>query len=493
MKRLVIGVLVLALFLGAAWTVSSYWFGIETEARHRSMIMRSSSWDQAKVVNESYDRGIFQSHAKTVVEIGQAARTANAAEDSPPAGPLRIALMEDISHGPLAFMTEDSGQTSLRPALAIIESKVSLDPREADTLKELQEIIPKDAVMRITTVLPWKGDGETKLSIKPFHRDFDQDRKVGVDFGGFNAQAKFSLDLKRFAGSLACERFLVDTAEDGLYQVGRIRGIFDQFRGTAGLFLGDADFTLDQFEFQRPQDKGEGKEPFRITGLRVVTSGRESGNDLSTTAVGSLDQVGVAGIGADKAHLEIQFRKLDGKAVYGLQDAIKGLRSQQSSGDDVPGQPLTKAVELLTTILRNSPEMEIKRFGFTTSEGELQSAAKLVVDGSLVGDSLNLSTLINASNLEARADVSEKLLMRMLRSTGKKSDGGTETDSDTETAGDGGGEARMDAEIQEQLADLVTQGYLELENGTYRTSARYAKGKLTVNQRDVPLDRVLGR
>lgn len=493
MKRVVIGALILALFLGAVWTVSSYWFGIETEARYRSMMMQSSSWGQARMVNESYERGIFRSHAKTVVEIGQTGQTGNAADESPPAGPMRIALVEDISHGPVAFMTEDSGQTSFRPALAVIETKISIDPQETDTLKELQKFIPKDATMRINTVLPWKGDGETKVSIKPFRHESGQDQKVGVDFGGLEAQAKFSLDLKRFAGNLACEKLLVDTAEDGLYQLGRIQGTFDQFRGAAGLFLGDVDFMIDQFEFQRPQDKSKGKEPFRMKGFRVKTSGRESGNDLSTSAVSSMDQVGVGGVGADKAHLEIEFRRLDGKAVYELQDAIHGLRDQQNSGDDAPGQALVKAVELLTKILKNSPEMEIKRFGFTTPEGELQSAAKLAVDGSQVGDSLNLLTLMNASNLNARVDVSEKLLVRMLRSTGKKSEEGTEGDSKVETDPDAVGEARVDGEVQEQLADLVAQGYLKLENGTYKTSASYAKGKLTVNQRDVPLDQVLGQ
>ncbi len=493
MKRILIGALVLALFLGAAWTASSYWFGIETEARYRSMMMQSSSWGQVRMLNESYDRGIFRSVAKTVVEVGQTAQTGNAAGESLPAVPLQIKLVDDIFHGPVAFIAEDSGRASLRPVLATMETRLSIDPQDADTLKGLQEMIPKDASVRIRTVLPWKGDGETKVSIKPFRHESDREQKVGVDFGGLDAQAKFSLDLQRFAGNLVCEKLLVDTAEDGLYQVGRIQGTFDQFQGSSGLFLGDVDFTVDQFEFQRPQDESKGMKPFRLKGLRVRTSGRESGNELSTSAVSSIDQVGVGGVGADKAHLEIEFRRLDGKAVYELQDAIKELRNQQNSGDAEPSQAVVKAVELLTRILRNSPEMEIKRFGFTTPEGELQSAAKLVVDGSQVGDSLSLLTLINASNLEVRADVSERLLLRMARSTGKTAEEGAEGDLETRTAPDVGEEVRVEKEVQEQLADLVAQGYLKLENGTYRTSVQYAKGKLTVNQRDIPLDRVLGR
>ncbi len=492
MKRVVIGALVVGLLIGAAWTASSYWFGMQTESRYRSMIEESSSWGQARMVNESYERGIFRSQAKTVVEIGQPPPKGKALEEQPVGGPLRFTLMEEILHGPLPFMAQAPGQSLLEPALAVIETRVAFDPEKNEVLKQLQDLIPKDAVTKFTTVLHWKGEGETRVSMKPFRQESGQDEKVGVDFGGLDAQIRFSLDLKRFSGNLLCEKLRVQTARHGLYQMGQMDGTFDQYQGANGLFLGDIDFKLNHFEFQGPQGGGKAEEPFRVKGLQVKTSARESANDLSTSAVTSMDQLGLGEFGADKALLEVEFRKLDARAVSELQSTLRGLRNLQDSQEEMSRQALEKAVDLLARLLRNSPEMAIKRFGFMTPEGELQAAAKLMVDGTQVGDSLNIASIVNASDLEAKVDVSEKLLVRILKSGGRKSEGGTDEDSKAEAVPDSSKEDVHDAEIQEQLAGLLAQGYLKLENGTYKTSARYAKGKLTVNQRDVPLNQFLG-
>ena len=262
MKRVVIGALVVGLLIGAAWTASSYWFGMQTESRYRSMIEQSSSWGQARLVNESYERGIFRSQAKTVVEIGQLPPKGKAPEEQPVGGPMRFTLLEEIFHGPLPFMAQTPGQSLLQPALAVIETRVAFDPEKNQVLKQLRDIIPKDAVTKLTTVLLWKGEGETRVSMKPFRQESGQEEKVGVDFGGLDAQIRFSLDLKRFAGNLVCEKLSVQTIKHGLYQMVRMDGTFDQYQGANGLFLGDVDFKLNHFEFQGPRVRVKPKNPF---------------------------------------------------------------------------------------------------------------------------------------------------------------------------------------------------------------------------------------
>ncbi len=123
MKKILAVVIGLVLVGAIALGGTSYYFGIQAEQEYRALLQQGSQLGMIKLTNESYQRGVFSSTARTAGEIRDPASTdKNAAE------PVRFTLEHDIQHGPLTLGAAPTGTRSASLVLGTIDTRLVLEP-----------------------------------------------------------------------------------------------------------------------------------------------------------------------------------------------------------------------------------------------------------------------------------------------------------------------------------------------------------------------------
>jgi uncharacterized protein YdgA (DUF945 family) len=488
MKRLLGGVLVLAV---AAFGVAAYWFGVQTEREYNAMIQRSADWQNFKLTGEEYTRGVFSSEAKAILELRNPP-TIPVRDNSQVEEPLpfKVMLSHKINHGPIPFGMLPHGGGIMRTALAVIETKASLDPRFKELFKEHN--LPGDRLptMDMFTVLKWGGESDTHLTIHPFKGELGGEKNVALDFSGLKLWIGLSPDFKHLKGTLSMDGFEAAVPQVWDLSVRRMSGSFDQVEGMSGVYLGDVVYSLDLIGFKHRDPVRAGKD-VTVKGLSVKTQARESGNDLSSSTTFYLDQIETENGSFSRAIFDLELRNLDGRALSGFQKAVKALQNQTGDSEQLAEKTLAAFLDLLPKLLKNSPEIEIRQLGFVSPDGEIKASARLTVDGRRLREPLSLPMLIESSQLDASVSAEEKTLLHILKSleSSDRAESGMELEESSPSPPMTDDE--QETQIRNTLSALVARRFLVLENGVYKGSAKYASGELNLNGQPIRLDRLL--
>lgn len=80
---------------------------------------------------------------------------------------------------------------------------------------------------------------------------------------------------------------------------------------------------------------------------------------------------------------ELEIRKIDAASLARLQQVAQEVQTQfpQYSAEQISEMMLAKYMEILTDLMKKSPEIEITRISFETSDGAFTGKAKIVFDG----------------------------------------------------------------------------------------------------------------
>jgi uncharacterized protein YdgA (DUF945 family) len=343
----------------------------------------------------------------------------------------------------------------------------------------------------VFTVLKWGGEGDTHWTIHPFKGEFGEEEKVAVDFSGLQLRIDFTPDFRRFKGSLSMGGLEAAVPEERDLTVKGMSGSFDQIEGMSGVYLGDVTYSLESIVFKH-RDPVKARKDLSMKDFSVKTQTREAGNDLSSSAIFSLDQVDTENGRFSKAIFDLELRKLDGSALSNFQKTMKELRHEPASSEQLSEKTLAAFLGLLPKLLKNSPELEIRQLGFASPDGEIKATARLTVNGKQVRDPLSLPMLLQSSQLDASVSAAEKALIRLVKSLESndqtRADEGEEESSPSPPMTD----EEQEAQIRNTLSALVAQRFLVLENGVYKANAKYADGELNLNGQPIRLDKLLG-
>lgn len=493
MKRVIWSGLVLALVVLAAWAALSYWFGILTEQEVQALIQRTSDREDFKLTSTEYRRGIFTSRATATLEFTQATLPSNQdSQQEEGQNPFRVLLEQQITHGPVPLGKLPQGGSFMRPALGVIETKISLDPQTKELLKDIklpESVLPS---MDATTVLYWGGKGDTHLNVHSLQGEFGDDPRVGVDFAGLKGQIRFAPDFKQFDGVFTSDKFSAAVPQKSTFEMKGMSCSFHQTEGAHGFYLGDLTYHLDFIDLKQ-QDAAKANEDVSLKGFKVMALAQESGHDLSSSATLSLDQL-ISRDGVFRnAVFELELRKLDARVLQEFRSTVQQLQRELAGVEDLPDRTLAALLTMLPRLLQSSPEVEIKQLGFESEDGDVRANALLKVDGKKVRGALSLPVLLDAAEVDLTVSAAEGVLVRLLKSVEKRDDspegGNTMEDRSAQADRD---KALHDA-IRAQLADLTAQNLLVLEKGVYKMSARYARGQVTLNGRPISLDQLLGQ
>ena len=90
--------LVLLLLIVAAVVALPYYFGMKAEKQYHNIIAKIKESGNITVIKENYERGVFNSTAKTSIELKQSSRQ------------VTVNSTDYIVHGPLDFLELKKGK-----------------------------------------------------------------------------------------------------------------------------------------------------------------------------------------------------------------------------------------------------------------------------------------------------------------------------------------------------------------------------------------------
>jgi uncharacterized protein YdgA (DUF945 family) len=252
----------------------------------------------------------------------------------------------------------------------------------------------------------------------------------------------------------------------------------DQRKGPFNLLFGESTFKIAEL---RAQDQTSGA-PFVMTGLSLTGSLTPQGpQQIAGEIRVKADQVTVdqqSGTGS----LHLALRNLDGATLEKLQQ----WQQKAANQPDDP-QALNELLALMKTLLAGKPEFMIDTQAKMTLgdwQGKLTLNFQDFNETNLLQDPSSLLGALEKGTADVAA--SRALVETML--TDQIMDELQSQAAEQEQQADPQALRSMAAtQASQQLQELTAAGFIKLDGDRYKTTARFADGKLLVNDQEIPL------
>ncbi len=455
MKKILLSLAVVIPLLAAA--ALPWWFGHETEKHFRALLTASADHGELTAELVRYERGWLHTSAETVHRH--------------PTAPLELRVSHDIHHGPLPF--GNGGPTGIQ--LARVESRLSLHSSDVRIQGELKQI---PAIESVATV------GLDRQGLARLHQPaWTRPGRPTLVWDGLRGEIHFDPELKNLQSDVLMPgaRLTVDRTE--LMRIDNLRLTSNLRRGVADLYLGDNDFTVERFVLRPPPPAT----PMELHGLQVGSKFRASGPEtVDVTVHYTLREARLDSGRHGPSELLLELRRLDAAALKGFEKQLKQMAQRGAPMEQASQMMVGKSLELLGTLARRTPELEIRRLSLKSGMGEITGRAKLVVDGSRANITENPLLLLTAvrgdAELRVPAGYVRPLLAPIIR-------------QDIQTLGNDKrvrredmkslSPQRLNAIIDESIPHYLTRHpltrLLVAEGDQYRLKAELQGGKLFIN------------
>ncbi len=445
LKLVQVLLLLFALAIVAALALP-FWYGYRIQASYEAG-MAEAAGNPVSVETVRYDKGWFKSHVESLVTIADQ--------------PVKLKLDHEIVHGPFYLGQLSRGESPL--VMGVVDSSVSLgepSPGVSGPLVRFHTVISPDGgvVSELSfpeEILPTSGAPVWgRIEYVP------QDESLSLQFH------LPEIDIAQPMMSATIADF-------------RIRADLQQ--GVHDLMLGEAALSLDQLSVAGAQ----GEMDIGNLRLRTVSKGRDDKVDSMFAFWGERfsSQIGEVG----PVSFELHVNNLDAATLAQIDALEKEMRAAQAAGADATQaqmETMSKMMALLPQLVQNL-EVLLPHFLVVTEEGRLGGSATVSLQPFDESAAMMPMVLLAAIDLDADLYVSDRLLRTQFEQNARKrimqqqamagmEEGGTrllQVDIDEKAA----------IETEKQLALFLTQGYLRLEGGMYRTQLALREGNLYMN------------
>ena len=464
MKKIVLAtVLTIAATLVLIALALPFWFGLETEKTYTAMLDQLSRSSGLQFTGKNYERGWLSSTAETVIRHPQAS--------------FEIVARHHISHGPLPLDRVMEGKWL--PAQAHITSQIQLDPPG----KENASTLPP---LTATTTFHFNGASSVHAEMPPVKKTGAQGQLI--DWRGMDADVTFDREWKKVRLDVRMPALALATpGKQGEFSLSKVVLHTDMHEGTAGYFFGDGALTIGQLEF------GGATERVSLKGLEISTSAQPVGENVTLIIRYQLGEMLVGDERFGPGQLVMELRHLDAAALVKFKNEMDGLYRGNLPPPQAAMMLAGKGLELIGTLAKKAPELEITRLSFKTREGEISGKAKFVLDG---GRKANLSQnpmmLLTSLTGDVEVSIPSPVVKQMLAPQIRR-------DIETHYRNGSLSEqeiAKLDPAKRAEIVDQVFPLYLarnELmrnlveENGTYKLTLTIRQGQMLINGKPIHL------
>ena len=477
MKKLV-GVIIVVLVLAAGFIGAAYWSGVQAERWYREALAEGAKNPNVKLTTARYERGLFSSQSVTRVQF-----VLPEGSEAPEMDP-SFSIRQDIYHGPLPLAGRGVPGVPMGVTGAVI--RATLDRDSSAWTRELAKLYGDQEPVVALSQVGFDGASDTQITMPPLTLSNVEDVQ-SLKFSGLQSQFQVAPRGSAVQGKLTVASLdLVskpDASGGGQVKLNDLSMNVNQRKGAFDLLFGDSSVRIGEL---RAQDQTTGA-PFVMTNLTITGALSPQGaQQVAGEVVVKADKVTVdqqSGSGS----LKLALRNLDGPTVMQLQQW-----QQKLAGQPEDPQALDEVMKLLKTLLRSKPEFTLDSQA-KLAQGDWQGKLTLnFQDFGEVNLLLDPSGLLGALEKGA-ADVaaSKALVEALLISTTKE-----QLMAQAQAQGKAASEAVIQnlaaQQVAQQLQGLMTAGFVRLEGGQYKTTARFEGGKLFVNGQEIPLGGAAG-
>jgi uncharacterized protein YdgA (DUF945 family) len=380
-KKLFPVLFILLLLMLATAATLPFWFGMEVEKNYNNKIQQLSKRG-ITLTPVNYRRGWFVSSAESTIVF--------------PGLPFTFSAAHRISHGPFALDRILSGEYQFTPVQGVIKSQVSFAP-PAGAAANSPPPLEADTIINI------QGDGETRLRLASVKNTLaNGDVFESKEASGTVA---FNSDWKKLQVNLLFPQISLKTQNNN-FILSKLDADSNLQEGVAGYMFGTNSFQIEKMAFA---------ENNVLEGLRMITSARETGTNVSLVMQYSLKGATLAGETYGPAQVAVEIRKLDAATLVKLDGAISEIYKKQLP-EAQAGMILTgKMLEIVADLAKKNPEMEVTKFNFKTQHGEITGKVKLALDGANINAKENPLLLINALSGEGEVSVPSSIMEAMVK------------------------------------------------------------------------------
>jgi len=381
-NKIVSIVIVVAAVLIAAVAGLPYWFGMQAESAYEAMLQKMTTGGEFTVSSNNFQRGWFESTADTTFTLTNLPSVS-------------VTMLHRISHGPLPL--DDDFQ--FQPLLARLKSQISIS-------------LPGGAIklppMKGKTSVYLAGNSSTHLEMDAYKKAASpagEPDAIELEWKGMNGDFTLSADYKNLKGEMNAP-VLQLASKDGSFALNKINLNLDTQEGASGLGTGSITLGVEKLAMD---DRAKG-ETIVLDGLRLSANTQEAGGNLNSTFTFQFKAIESGGVQQGAAQLNLQLRKLDVATLVKFQKEVRELRKQKKPTEQVNMMLLGKTMELLGQLAKKSPEIEITKLSFKTTDGDVTGRAKFVLDGSQLDVSGNPMLMLKALSGEGEVSLPESIV-----------------------------------------------------------------------------------
>jgi len=359
----------LVLLLTAALVGLPFWLGTEAEKTYQTLLERASRSSGFQIKAKTYERGWFRSTAETLIRY--------------PGLPLEFTAAHKIDHGPFPLTRWLQGEFSLTPIQARIESEIRIAATGQGGLATLPPLTTD-------LTIDLRGDGRMRLALPP-SRTQGADG-ANFDWRGLTGDIDFDREWKKFRLELQTPGFAVTKTSDNAMEVSvsKITLSSNMHEGVAGYLFGDSAFAIGQMKFQSPAAHVVAQ------GMEIAASTRAAGESVNMVLDYKIQAINNADEHYGPGQITIELRKLDVATLMKFRNEMEAIQRKDLPQAQASLMTLGKSMELIGTLSKKAPELEITRLSFKTAQGELQGKGKLVLDGSKANIAENPMQMLTA-------------------------------------------------------------------------------------------------
>lgn len=473
--------------LGVIWTGAAWFTGKQLESHMDQLVQNANTRLNAYAPNsrlklsyQDYQRGVFSSKAKLVVEAS------SQTEDNALLKPGQsLVFNETIDHGPFPFA--QLKRFTLIPSMASVNTVLE----NTDAVKKLFELTDNKSLINAETRIGYSGATDTALHILPVdYQNAQSGQRLATNGGTLNVSAdsegdKVSLDSD--IGSIA----LTSKNEMGQPVMLTANGLKlsgNTHLSPEGVRVGDQSIAVEKLNASV-----NGQDALMLQKLNGTSSFDNQSGKINGKIDYHVDNIHLQKQDFGQAKLAMKLSQFDAVAVKTFSDnynaQMQDLLNQKGLADDpIRYQAGVHTILLnnLPTLLKGSPSVSIAPLSWKNGKGE--SAFNLTANfndpATVSGEPQNLAGMVDRvlRTLDGKLTINMPMATEVMRNVGLAE--GYSADDSQKLA-------------DQQVKGLAAMGQMfrltQQQDDNITTSLQYANGQVTMNGEKMALEQFMSR